>query len=238
MTSILKWLLVTAALLPLASHGDTPLLPSKAQYETGMGMINATGERLINPDGGSLWRVTNDASVMFLTFRETAVAAINDYQVVPVSYHYENPVSKRKNMLLRFDWDAAILSQSEYKPRWQLPLEGPVYDKLSYQLQMRLDAIRHGADYPATDYSVVIKRNKIGTYHVEYQGEEILDSKAGKLRTAKFLLTRRDRRTEVWLAKDWNYLLVRSEQHEKDQDDYTVNLLEGAVDGKKITAAP
>lgn len=239
MTLVIKrLLLLAAALLPLTSGAETPLLPSEAQYKAGMGMLSATGERKISTEGGALWQITNDASVMFLTFRQTATAVVNDHQVVPVNYHYQNPVSKRKSMLLRFDWDAGMVQQSEYKPHWQLPLKGPVHDKLSYQLQMRLDAIRHGADYPPTDYTVVRGHSKIGTYRVEYQGEELLQTEVGKLRTAKFTHTRRDRVTKLWLAKDWNYMLVRSEQQEEGEEDSTLELLKGSVDGKKITAAP
>jgi len=38
----------------------------------------------------------------------------------------------------------------------------------------------------------------------------------------------------LWFAKDWNYLLVRLHQVEKDGKEYQIMLKDGQVDGRTV----
>jgi hypothetical protein len=46
--------------------------------------------------------------------------------------------------------------------------------------------------------------------------------------------TQNKRITEMWFAKDWDYLLVRLRQVEKDGKEYNIMLLDGTVNGKAV----
>ncbi|MGH8433524.1 MAG: DUF3108 domain-containing protein, partial [Pseudomonas sp.] len=46
--------------------------------------------------------------------------------------------------------------------------------------------------------------------------------------------TQSSRKTVLWFAKDWDYLLVRLHQVEKDGKEYQIMLKDGSVDGKPV----
>ena len=46
--------------------------------------------------------------------------------------------------------------------------------------------------------------------------------------------TQSSRKTVLWFAKDWNYLLVRLHQVEKDGKEYQIMLKDGQVDGRTV----
>ncbi len=66
-------------------------------------------------------------------------------------------------------------------------------------------------------------------------GEEMLDTPLGKVNTIKVKRSREndERVTYAWLAKDWNYLLVRLQQEEKGEA-YTIYIHTAILDGKAI----
>ena len=81
----------------------------------------------------------------------------------------------------------------------------------------------------------VVNRGKHKTYQIKIIGEEVIDSPVGKLNTVKLSRSREgsDSETIVWLAKDWNYLIVRLEQTDED-DTYSLELLNATLNGKKV----
>ena len=49
--------------------------------------------------------------------------------------------------------------------------------------------------------------------------------------------TKSARKTVLWFAKDWDFLLVRLHQVEKDGKEYQIMLKEGEVNGRKVVGA-
>ncbi|MNJ81708.1 hypothetical protein D3C77_806400 [compost metagenome] len=50
--------------------------------------------------------------------------------------------------------------------------------------------------------------------------------------------TQSSRKTVLWFAKDWDFLLVRLHQVEKDGKEYQIMLKEGEVNGKQVQGLP
>ncbi len=46
--------------------------------------------------------------------------------------------------------------------------------------------------------------------------------------------TKSNRKTILWFAKDWDFLLVRLYQQESDGKEYQIMLKEGTVNGKAV----
>jgi hypothetical protein len=46
--------------------------------------------------------------------------------------------------------------------------------------------------------------------------------------------TQSARKTVLWFAKDWDFLLVRLHQVEKDGKEYQIMLKQGTVDGREV----
>ena len=84
----------------------------------------------------------------------------------------------------------------------------------------------------------VIDGDEIETYDFRVLGEERVRTKAGLIDAIKVERvrdpTQSSRKTVLWFAKDWNYLLVRLHQVEKDGKEYQIMLKDGQVDGRTV----
>ncbi|MNN37965.1 hypothetical protein D3C81_1519380 [compost metagenome] len=84
----------------------------------------------------------------------------------------------------------------------------------------------------------VIDGDEIETYDFRVLGEERVRTKAGLVDAIKVERvrdpTQSSRKTVLWFAKDWDFLLVRLHQVEKDGKEYQIMLKEGEVAGKPV----
>lgn len=153
--------------------------------------------------------------------------------VVPQHYVYKRRgLGKDRDADLRFDWNKKVVANHVQKSQWQMDIVEKVQDKLSYQLQLQQDFIsgKEKFSYKIAD------GGHLKEYKFEKVGEEILETPLGKVNAVKVKRSRDndERITYAWLAKDWNYLLVRLQQEEKG-DAYTIYITKASLDGKPIT---
>ncbi|MNQ74052.1 hypothetical protein D3C85_888010 [compost metagenome] len=84
--------------------------------------------------------------------------------------------------------------------------------------------------------------DEIETYDFRVLGEERVNTKAGVVDAIKVERvrdpTQSSRKTVLWFAKDWDFLLVRLHQVEKDGKEYQIMLKEGEVNGKQVQGLP
>ena len=103
---------------------------------------------------------------------------------------------------------------------------------MTHKIQSRRD-LHSGAR--ALSYKVM-KRGKLRTYDYDIIGEEIIDTALGKLTATKIqrvVNSDKNRNTVVWLANDWDYLIVKL-AHTDNGDTNTLNISQGIVGGKKL----
>lgn len=206
--------LALLASLPLAAQAADPR-PFSGIYETSYGMISARGERKLEalPDGR--WQMENHAKVLMVDVVEKSTFALQNGHVSSLTYEFINPLSKDRSMALDFDWQNATATERSLKV--PMKLESNSYDKLSYQVQMQMDVCANPDKFPGKDYTVV-DRKRLKTYRVELVGRQPQKTAAGILDTIHLRQFRPDKRdgkdTLIWLAADWNCLLVRLDQHD------------------------
>lgn len=152
--------------------------------------------------------------------------------IKPLHYVYKRRgLGKDRDADLTFDWNKKTVINKVQQTNWQMDIAQRVQDKLSYQIQLQQDLING-----QTNFSYQIAD---GGHLKEYKfitlGEEVLETPLGKVNTVKVKRSRdNDKRvTYAWLAKDWNYLLVRLQQEEKGSK-YTIYIHKASVDGKAI----
>lgn len=153
--------------------------------------------------------------------------------ISPLKYTYaRRSLGKNRDAELTFDWPNKTVTNNVEKTTWRMDISQKVQDKLSYQLQMQQDLLNGHKNF---DYQIA-DGGRLKKYAFTTVGEEILNTPLGKVNTVKIKRSREDndRVTYAWLAKDWNYLLVRLQQEEKG-DAYTIYIHSAKVDGKTIT---
>lgn len=153
--------------------------------------------------------------------------------VQPLHYLYKRRgLGKDRDADLSFDWNKKTVINKVQKTNWQMDINQRVQDKLSYQIQLQQDLINGQKNF---SYQIA-DGGRLKEYKFVTLGEEILDTPLGKVKTIKVKRSREsddERVTYAWLAKDWNYLLVRLQQEEKGNA-YTIYIHKASVDGKPI----
>ena len=153
-------------------------------------------------------------------------------QVIPLHYTYKRRVMGRdRDADLTFNWADKTVTNNVQNTSWKMGIADQVQDKLSYQLQLQLDLIngKKNLVYQIAD------GGHLKEYGFEIVDEEMLKTPLGTVKTVKVKRSRKNdkRLTYAWLAKDFNYLLVRLQQ-EEDGDAYTIDLSKANIEGKPI----
>jgi hypothetical protein len=223
--------------LPLASQAAEPR-PFSGIYETSYGVISARGERKLEalPDG--TWKMENHARVIMVDVVEKSTFTLQNGRVSSLSYEFINPLSKDRSMTLDFDWPNNTASERTLKI--PMKLDANTFDKLSYQVQLQMDVCANPDHFAGRDYTVV-DRKRLKTYRVERVRREPQKTEAGILDTIQLRQFRPDKRdgqdTLIWLAADWNCLLVRLDQHEGDEV-ISLKLVKAKVAGVDVKDKP
>ena len=135
----------------------------------------------------------------------------------------------------RLDWQAGQVTNNVQDKPWNMALPANTLDKLSYQLQLRQD-LSNQRDIQQQQYTIA-DGGRLKHYRFETQGEEILSTPVGKLNTIKVKRIREHdskRITYLWLAKDWDHLIVRLRQKERDGKHYEINLARATLNGRPV----
>jgi Protein of unknown function (DUF3108) len=229
--------LTLALALPLAAQAADPR-PYSGIYQTKYGLLSATGERRLDalPDGR--WKLENHARLMMVDVAEISTFTLQDGKVNSLTYEFVNPLSKDRSVSLVFDWSQHVAIDKDHKDK--VAITPGVFDKLGYQVQMQMDVCANPDAFPGENFTVV-DRGRLKTYRVELVGREPLKTAAGTLNTIHLRQFRPDKRdgkdTMIWLAADWNCLLVRLDQHEGD-DIVSLTLVKATVAGVKVIGTP
>jgi len=209
--------LLLLAMAPVAQATDAPALkPYQLQYLTrAYGMSMAMDRELAQQDNG-LWTLTNGGSVMLAGFTETARFAVAGGSLFPASYVFRGRGLAGRPREVHFDHGKEVI-RSLHRNTWhELPYGDNTLDRLSQQEQLRLTLLR-AAD-PRQDFAIEIADGrKIKQYVIAYQGEALVSTPLGEIPTLHFMRERQavdgdvdpDERSEIWLAPDWDFLIVR-----------------------------
>tara|TARA_R110000772_G_scaffold114441_8_gene218966 strand:+ start:38652 stop:39515 length:864 start_codon:yes stop_codon:yes gene_type:complete len=208
------------------------ILPYEAEYKISSNSLTTTATRSLSKQGNN-WQLSQHAKLMFIKVSEESIIEDGAMGLRPLRYEYNNSFSSKQDQKINFDWPRALATDKKYRKPWSAPLTAGTFDQLSAQLQMRQALI--SGRFDTAMVQTVVNRGKHKTYQVEKIGEEIIDSPVGKLNTVKLRRSREgsDSETIVWLAKDWNFLIVRLEQTDED-DTYSLELLSATLNGKKV----
>ncbi len=222
--------LLTGCLLgSLPAYADASQLPAfKATYTTAFDMgISLSGEavRQLQQTENGQWRFSSEAAAMMAGISE--VTRFNYYPsepIQPVSYRYHRKVlGKSRKASVDFDWDKLSVTTVVKDKPWKMQVPTGTQDKLSYQLQMRLDLLEGKTDM---SYAVA-DGGKLKEYRFKVTGEEEVDTPYGRYNAVRVMRDRGEdanRETLIWLAPELDYLIVRLEQTESDGKTYALLL--------------
>lgn len=230
-------LLLALSLLAVPAVQAAELHPFNASYTADWKQLPMSGsaERsLVKNDNGN-WTLNFKASMMIASLTESSTFAFKNDSLIPQSYSFERGgLGKSKNVSLDFDWATNMVTGTDNKDAVKVPLLSGMLDKSTYQLALQRDVV---AGKKSMSYQVV-DGNDVDTYDFRVIGSEVVDTKAGKVDAIKVERvrdpTQNKRITEMWFAKNWEGLLVKLRQVEKDGKEYNIMLQDGTVNGQAV----
>ncbi|ARU87790.1 DUF3108 domain-containing protein [Pseudomonas sp. M30-35] len=229
-------LLFALALISAPVFADE-IKPFTASYTADWKQLPVSGsaERNLTDLGDGRWELNFEASMLVASLTETSTFRIEDNAFMPLSYKYERGgLGKGKSVEQDFDWSAKQVIGDDRGTAVRIPLNRGLLDKSTYQMVLQHDV---AAGKKSMSYQVV-DGDEIETYDFRVLGEEAVATKVGKIDAIKVERvrdpTQSKRKTTLWFAKDWDYLLVALNQIEKDGKEYQIMLEEGTVAGKAV----
>jgi hypothetical protein len=241
-----EWLLGTlVALLCLLTVSMTmaasPPLPYAAEYEARYGGFKASAERSLQntEDGGIEMNTRLDLKLLGKTIsliRETSLLTTDAVtgEIRPLAYTFEQTGVGKRSRSVSFDWNSAIATAVTGKQKNTLTLNGLTMDNLSGYIALREQLLAGQQEVSFLG----IDKGEMHEFHYQVIGEVMLETAAGNFRTLKLDLVRNpdsNRTTEIWLAPDWDYLLVKLVQHEPDAKIISLELTQATVEGKQVS---
>ncbi|WP_287030911.1 MULTISPECIES: DUF3108 domain-containing protein [Pseudomonas] len=229
-------LLFVLALLALQVQAYE-LKPFSASYTADWKQLpmSGTAERSLKADGDNRWLLNFKASMLVASLTEESTFRQDADLFVPLTYRFDRSgLGKGKTVEQDFDWNEKQIIGSDRGNQLRVPLNRGMLDKSTYQLALQYDV---AAGKKSMSYQVV-DGDEVETYDFRVLGEEVVRTRAGLLDAIKVERvrdpTQSNRKTVLWFAKDWDYLLVSLQQVEKDGKEYQIMLAEGDVDGRKV----
>ncbi|MCP3907538.1 MAG: DUF3108 domain-containing protein [Oceanicoccus sp.] len=234
--TIRRILLAALLLGPPALANANPthsIKPYKAIYSSKVKGVAAEVEQTLNKTDNQQWQLRSYASMLLTSIEKKATFVIKGNQLIPLSYHSSNGLISQRNSELVFDTEnQTVLDQLHGKEA--LPLIENTFDHLSFQSQLRLDLL-NDAHFKQKTYHL-IDRSKLKTYQVKKLGEETITTPLGTF-TAVKLEQRRPNKNKyilIWLAKDWDYFLLRIVRIKEGKEEYQIDLKTAELDGQMI----
>ena len=199
--------------------------------------LNGEGTRTLskNPDGS--WTLTFSAKAAFSGMHETSQFTTRENRLETRSYQKQRTgLARRPELDASFDWQKNQVNWQQEDRQWSMNLVPDALDNLNYQLKLRMDLTSSASkelSYHIADDDKVYQRRFI------VEAEEVLTTDVGKLRTVRIKIDRANsnRATWIWLAKDYDYFIVKLVQQEKSVT-YTVALKHAVIDGTPIKEIP
>ncbi|MGK0474662.1 MAG: hypothetical protein ACJAYV_000307 [Oleispira sp.] len=236
---VLLLLLILSSLTQLAlADTDQPYPEFTADYNAtwtgGWFPINVDAQRSLRyqEDGSAVLTFEADSAIAGL--EETSTFRFLDNTIQPLQYRYlRTGLFKEPDRNQLFSWQQKNIINGDDQTIFEGHWHDQVQDNLSYNLQASID-LKQGKTqftYPVFD------RKKIKEFKFQMVGFETLNTQVGNIRTVKVeqIEKKKDKKkTYIWFAKDYEFLLVRLQQKQKDGQMYQIDLTAANINGKTL----
>jgi hypothetical protein len=217
---------------PLANaHGapESPLPAFNAEYSLKRnGIIMGTSTRSLSSasDGTFIYASSTQATGIIAWFIKDRIDEYSKWtfdgtQIRPLEYSYNrHGGDKTRQVKLNFDWQRHIVTNTIDGDPWRMEIPPDAQDKLVYQLAIMADLLngKKNLEYKIAD------GGKLKDYAFAIEGEEVLNTALGKVKTVRIQRIGDRRDTTVWCAPQFSYLPVRLEQQDTDGSELTMQI--------------
>ena len=214
------------------THG---LAPYRANYSAKFSGMTIEAEQRLEEIEPGIYRESLVAKNFLGKIDEQSTFELTaDERLYPTEYHYIRSVLGRdRTEKQTFDWPNLSVRYQKNDRTSDHDLSAGQLDLITQRLQLRRDI---KAGQTALSYSVM-SRGKTKQYDYRVVAEEVLETAIGPLNVVKVEKITEgddDRQITVWLATDWDYLIVKLQQSQ-DGDSHQLELRSAEVNSIPVT---
>ena len=216
-----------------------PPLPFIVTYKASYGNFNAEAARKMTfEEQNNTYTLQAEIKLMLLgntlsSITETSIFLWHEELPVPIRYEYVQKGLGGRKRSVEFDQEAHTAHYDNNESIGSLALNGMVLDDMSAYLYLR-QQLREGATEIHFD---AVDRDTIKPYHYRVMEKTILSTTLGNFETVKLARVRLDnpeRVTEIWLAEDFDYVLLKLLQVEPDDSTIRLDVDSASLAGKPL----
>jgi hypothetical protein len=213
------------------AHGavEAPIPMFNAEYSlkrNGITLGTSTRSLSTAPDGTFIYASTTQATGIAAWFVSDQIDeysrwAFDGKQLRPLEYVYNrHGGNKTRQVKLNFDWQRHTVTNNIDGEPWRMDIPPDAQDKLIYQLSIMYDLLNGKKDL---EYKIA-DGGKLKDYNFKIEGEQVLNTALGKIKTVRIQRIGDKRDTTVWCAPQYSYLPVRLEQQDTDGSQLTMQI--------------
>tara|TARA_R110002110_G_scaffold415561_2_gene651022 strand:+ start:257344 stop:258114 length:771 start_codon:yes stop_codon:yes gene_type:complete len=223
-----------ASMADSTADSAVTLRPYIAQYMTTTRGMDLALTRQLKQGADGSYTLTNGGKIMVVGFHEVSVFDVEGDRIVPRSYVYQGTGLINRRREVHFTPGSPIV-RSLYKEQWyDLPRSQKTLDRMSQQEQLRLRLLNDPT--PRGDIAVQIADGKrVKDYTLVFVGEELVQTPLGAVKSLHFTRIHDDpeRKSDIWLAPDWDYLMVKT-LHVEDESPVEITLTSATIEGQPV----
>lgn len=223
-----------------ADAGQVELHPMEATYgatlEHGVSISGEATRSLEKRDDGR-WLYRFDVDSFIADVRESSVLRYEEGRVISDRYRYslEGFFIRNRSTRYNFDWDSNVVKDLDSEKTIDISEQPGIQDQLAAQLQLWVD-LRAGVQ--EMEYVIMDDDGDFKDYQFAVLREETLETRNfGEVETVLVERVRdkdSPRTTLMWFVPEWDYLLVRLDQHNEEGEDFEIFLKEATLHDQTI----
>ena len=210
------------------------LRPYTAEYKTTARGFDLSVTRKLEADDNNHFILTNGGKILVVGFHEISVFRVEDEEIQSISYIYQGTGLVNRRQELHFDAEPGKIT-SLYKDQWyDLPDNGSTLDRMNQMEQLRLELLQDPADVENITLRIADGK-RLKDSQLVLIGEETQQTALGPVATVHYERLHDDahRKSDIWLAPQWDYLMVRM-VHIEDGDPVEMVLTGATLDGEVV----
>ncbi|WP_152086305.1 DUF3108 domain-containing protein [Pseudoalteromonas sp. A25] len=225
---ICAWLIGLSAMFSCSLFAN-PLVPYNAEYQVSRkGSVQGSAFRALTKLDNNTYQLKYRSEIEWMIFsderEETSTFKMQGEQPIPMEYSMiRSGTGPDKDYKITFDHkNQAILSNQDKYPldvKWISQQQ----DLLTYQLQLRNDL---KAGKQTFSYPIIDKKGNQRTYDFAVDGEETITLPVGNVKTIRIkrLYDNDKRQATVWLAPEYDYMVVKMYKGKEGIEQFQVQL--------------
>ncbi len=240
---LVRTLLILFTLCTSASLRGQATVEYSASYRASANGIAASARRSLVKIDDSAYRLTDSLRAeiggqIIANLEQSSEFVLTAGGIIPRSFSYLLTGISIASQTIAYNWDAGIALSTKDDESWSITLTDAVMDPLSHQFVLRQTV---AAGIESEFEFEIIDEDEVEILSYRTLADEILATPLGNLNTVKLERVREgsdSRSTTIWLAQDWDYLLVRIEQVNRSGLRIELELESAVVGNEEVTALP